>query len=112
MAKLIYDNTYWNHKGKHPKLQEKLARMIPDSGEVANADNNPALEKLRRATNCYYDLYNNGLCNRAQEFADIFGFNGLGELTKEIVNATEKAMNKLILAAAKEQGIVEEYREG
>lgn len=100
-----YDKTYWGGKGKHEVLKAKLHTLIPFSGEVSEADKNPALEKFRRASNCYYDLYNNGLCNRGAEFSMIFGFNGRGVLTQETVNETEKAMNKIILAAAKEQGV-------
>ncbi len=112
----MYANTYWSHRGKHPILQEKMAALIPASGSVENADDNPALEKFRIASNCYYDLYNNGLCNRAEQFQDVFGIvlpldedtrelpNDF-KLTKDLVNRTEKAMDKIILAAVKEQGL-------
>lgn len=114
--KASYSKTYWCHKGKHEDLSEKLNALVPDSGEVANADDNPALEKFRKALNCYYDLYNNGLCNLAEEFEHIFGIRlprGEDEfedeipdhvaLTQELVNKTEAAMNRIIRAAAKEQ---------
>lgn len=103
--KTIYHNTYWNHRGKYPELLEKLNKLIPDEGEVKNQDDNPALEDFRAAQNCYYDLYNNGLCNREDEFREIFGFDGSGELTRPTVAGAERIMNKLILAAAKEQGL-------
>ena len=104
----LYENTYWNHKGKYPKIQDALANLVPEVGEIPNADNNPALELFRVASNCYYDLYNNGLCNRATEFRGVFGFGGhygRGGLTQTIVDRTEAEMNRIILAAAKEQGI-------
>ncbi len=104
----LYENTYWNHKGKYPKIQDALANLVPKEGEIPNADNNPALELFRVASNCYYDLYNNGLCNRATEFRGVFGFGGhygRGGLTQTIVDRTEAEMNRIILAAAKEQGI-------
>ncbi len=118
----LYENTYWNHKGKYPKNQDALANLVPEEGEIPNADKNPALEQFRVASNCYYDLYNNGLCNRAEEFEKVFGFSGpyneadeneddqrpyidKGWWTQENVNRVEDAMNCIILAAAKEQGI-------
>lgn len=112
MANTIYHNTYWNHRGRYEKTVAKLQRRIPTSGEVKNADKNPALEMLRGATNCYYDLYNNGLCNRADEFHTLFNvwpprdteYRGYYELTPEVVKDTERVMNRFIVRAAKEQG--------
>lgn len=65
---------YWNQKGKYQKLYDVLQPLIPIMD--ACPPNQPALDKLRRAGNCYYDLYNNGLCNRAAEFRRVFGFGG------------------------------------
>lgn len=106
----LYRNTYWSHKGKHPELKDALQKLIPFSGEVNDPDDNPHLERFRKAANCYYDLYNNGLCNMGREFECVFGFLPDGadncvELTTEIVNKTERALDRIILAAAKEQGI-------
>ena len=106
-TKYLYKNTYWSHKGKHPALKDAIEKLIPDCGEVDDPEGNPHLERYRKAANCYYDLYNNGLCNRSGEFVYVFGF-ALGDcvtLTADIVNDTERAMNRIILAAAKEQGI-------
>lgn len=113
--KANYSKTYWSHRGKHEDLNRKLHKLVPPIGEVVNADDNPALERFRKASNCYYDLYNNGLCNRQHEFEEIFGI-GLPregewedempdsiELTQELVNKTEAAMNRIIRSAAKEQ---------
>ena len=122
----IYEQTYWSHKGKHPKAQDALAELVPDDGEVKDAEKNPALETFRVASNCYYDLYNNGLCNRWEEFEQVFGFAGpyreveadeddddhrsysdrdKAWWTQANINRVEDAINKIILAAAKEQGI-------
>lgn len=109
-----YSQTYWNNKGKHKNLQTALAELIPAAGEVKDADQNPALEKFRIASNCYYDLYNNGLCNRAKEFRKVYGFSamkmmsrnarGLGyDLTQEVIDRTESKMDEIILAAYVEQ---------
>lgn len=119
-------NTYWSNAGAQQAISEKLQALVPESGEVANADDNPALETLRIASNCYYDLYNNGLCNRAVEFREVFGFGPENDdeaddyarfnymdagtdyfesLDQAEVNKIERKMTRIIIAAAKEQGI-------
>jgi hypothetical protein len=97
---------YWGGKGRYQALYDKLSELIPDQG---NIEGSPALEKLRRASNCYYDLFNNGLCNRAKEFRQVFGFAGTW-IAKEgfpYVKDLENKMDAFILAAAKEQRIIE-----
>lgn len=103
---------YWDNEGQHQALYQKLHDLIPGSGPVPGARSDcRALEKLRVAGNCYYDLFNNGLCNRAAEFRRVFGFGG-----KVIANRSfnrymhesillEQKMDEIILAAAKEQGV-------
>ena len=107
------NTTYWNRNGKYNDLAEKLQEMIPIEGPVANPRKNKKLEKFRKAVNCYYDLYNNGLCNRASSFAKVFGIRSrdykyigrgyryMGALYIE----TEQVMDKIVLEAAIEQGI-------
>lgn len=102
MAKCVYHDTYWNHNGNHESLLTAVQAMIPDIGEIPEADNKPQLERFRQAANCYYDLYNNGLCNRESEFLELFGFTPEDELTRRDVVRTEKAINRLLIAAAKE----------
>jgi hypothetical protein len=66
---------YWNGNGKHEALYKQLLALIPSQGECADAKGaNKNLDRLRRAANCYYDVFNNGLCNRAKEAREIFGF--------------------------------------
>ena len=106
----IYAHTYWSHKGKYPKILAEIQKLVPASGEIPgwSATHNKELETFRIAQNCYYDLYNNGLCNRLKEFRKVFGSCGYkrgDELTEEIVNNVETRMDELILRAAKEQGI-------
>lgn len=104
---------YWNEEGKHQALYEKLNNLIPSEGEVPNAKGaNRALEKLRVAANCYYDLYNNGLINRAAEFRRVFGFGG-SVISKANFNHPLQAeldarMDEIILAAAAEQNLLSE----
>lgn len=118
------DETYWNHKGLYQTISEKLEKLVPDQGAVPNPRKNRALEKFRKASNCYYDLYNNGLCNRASEFTRVFGFSankysyttvqyyaGRPRRHKKIGSMAyiraEDIMNTIILKAAEEQGILD-----
>jgi hypothetical protein len=115
--KADYSNTYWSHKGRHEALITELNKLVPSSGGVENTDDNPALEKFRVASNCYYDLYNNGLGNRGKEFEGVFGFsafdvgedcNGFSvELTQELIDRTESKMDEIIVRAAHKQHIGE-----
>jgi hypothetical protein len=101
-------NTYWEGTGKYQDLYNKLHTLIPNSGSVTDVIKNPSLERLRIAGNCYYDLFNNGLANRAVEFRKVFGFGG-----KWIVRAKfpdheplERKLDEFILTAAIEQGLI------
>ena len=100
---------YWHNTGMHIKLAKRLQKMIPDSGEVSHPDLNPRLETFRVAQNCYYDLYNNGLCNRAAEFEELFCWlpeqDSKGYYKVDRIPALEAKMDKIIMKAAKEQGI-------
>ncbi len=74
---------------------------------------NRKLEKLRKAINCYYDLYNNGLCNRASQYYQVFGiassFYKMGyrrpRFSQDFYNLTESKMDQFIVDAAYEQGL-------
>lgn len=65
--------TFWNNNSPKQHMAEMLHTLVPLMGPVPDARNNKALERYRRAGACYYDLYNNGLCNRAREFSRVFG---------------------------------------
>lgn len=52
-------NTFWDGDSDLQDVADALATLIPPTGAVENPKKNKALEKFRRATNCYYDLYNN-----------------------------------------------------
>jgi len=107
---------YWSGSGIYQKLADKLNIRIPAAGKVDNHEDNPKLETFRIAQNCYRDLYNNGLCNRAVEFGEIFGFLPAKKQDAEDMPMDddykvdrlprlEKAMDKIILEAAKEAGL-------
>lgn len=105
------DNIYWSSKGKYQVAIEQLQKLIPEEGSVPSArGKNAKLEQFRKAVNCYYDLYNNGLYNRAREFSFVFfpatkHRLGGGWYTDYLYTRVEELMDKFILAAAKEQGI-------
>lgn len=103
-------NTYWASKGTLQKVGDKLQEMLPNYGEVPSKHRNPKLERLRKAINYYYDLYNNGLCNRSRGFSKFFGLPALynyqyinGKFDTCLFWDLEEKMDEIILAAAKEQ---------
>jgi hypothetical protein len=63
---------FWNNNSHLQPFASRLESLVPIMGAVNNADRNPALEKFRVASCCYYDLFNNGLGNRAREFSRVF----------------------------------------
>lgn len=100
-------NTYWNNTGKWQHTADQLHGLLPREGAVAGK----ALEKFRKAANAYYDLFNNGRCIN---FKRIFGVRGKAllenmqyarGLAAVQMETVESVMDKIILAAAKEQGI-------
>jgi hypothetical protein len=102
-------NTYWNSSGTYQAVADALQALIPEEGEVLNPRANPELEKFRKAVNCYYDLYNNGLCNRKQEFRSMFKV-GIAQDDKgyyDVRNVAqlESEMDEYIRKAAAEQDI-------
>lgn len=104
-------NSYWGNNGLHQSVIDRLQALIPESGPVEKVWKNAALEKFRKASNCYYDLYNNGLCNRARSFARVFGiaagdYRTRGyDYSERLYALTELKMNEIVAAAAAEQGI-------
>lgn len=109
------ENTYWNHKGTHQALIEKLYERVPACGEIKGSKNK-ALERFRKASNAYYDIFNNGGCNRGRSigkffegvmfYIDHYRRCNYGNVAWERIHAiTEPKMDEIILAAAKEQGI-------
>jgi hypothetical protein len=107
--------TYWSGKGRYEKAGKALQKMIPASGSVDQPKKNPRLEKFRKASNCYYDLYNNGLGNRAGEFSKVFGIRSSiykyrdgrygHSYERHMYDLVEAEMSAIIAEAAAEQGI-------
>lgn len=107
-------NTYWNNKGLYESKAAALQKLIPLEGSVPNPRKNKALEKFRKACNCYHDLYNNGLMNRVQEFRQVFGiassqfkqpWRGYGYYSNQLYVQVEAVMDHIVLMAANEQNI-------
>lgn len=98
------DASYWSGKGKYEPTAEKLRALIPAMGEVPNHKQNPKLERFRKYSNAYYDLYNNGGYNRAAEIRRITGF-GPKYSFDRCAEMFEMKMDKVIEEAAREQGI-------
>ena len=101
--------SYWNNNGKYQNLAGQLQKLVPATGKVQNPEQNPALERFRLHANAYYDIFNNGGCNYAKEIYRWFP--GAMSLVKadrddEIYAITEPRMDKVILAAAREQGLI------
>ena len=109
------NKTYWTGQGRYQEHADVLEKLLPMSGEVYDAQGaNKHLDAYRRAVNCYYDLYNNGLCNRAREFSTLFKIAGVPKdikarrwmdtmLTMDTQERIEDRMSQFILAAMREQ---------
>lgn len=104
-------NSYWEENSRYQAQMNYLQTLIPDVGRI-DGKTNTKLEKLRRAINCYYDLYNNGLCNHTRSFRDVFGvapslYRGARkwEYNETLYDVVEQKMDVLVLEAADEQNI-------
>lgn len=101
---------YWNGTGRWQALADKLNHLVPPQGEV-KGDGSEKLELFRRASNAYYDLFNNGGCNVPKEISAFFRVFHNDEAVGNAFDMaiyfqkTEPVMDKIILAAAAEQGI-------
>tara|TARA_R100001460_G_C3469048_1_gene166926 strand:- start:45 stop:371 length:327 start_codon:yes stop_codon:yes gene_type:complete len=104
-------NNYWYGTGTHEKLSSELDELLPIAGSVDNPKQNPKLERYRKMNNAYHDLYCNGGGNPSSKTAYYF--------PKTITHAryddwescyaiTEPLMDKAIILASKEQGLIKE----
>ena len=75
--------TFWDREHPLSNIADWMSReLIPANGSVENADKNPNLEIFRIAANAYYDIFNNGGCNRQDDIIEIFGV----KVTEELSN--------------------------
>jgi len=94
------------------RLADELNGLIPFQGKVSNPrSKNKNLEAFRKAQNCIYDLFNNGLCNRRSDFVRLFDFSPPASrywtdvTLNDIESRVEEIFTPIIIAAAKEQEI-------
>ena len=90
---------------------DALEEMIPFEGTVVNPVKNKKLDQLRKAMNVVHDIFNNGLCNRKPLFKKIFGFAPNTRYAssvswKQWEERVEEIFTPIMIAAAKEQGVV------
>lgn len=108
--------SYWDNNGKFQALATELQKLVPASGKVVMPRKNKKLEKFRAASNAYYDIFNNGGCNRYHEIRYHFQTSvqahtiGRGNMRRVRWNGiaahVDPIMDKIVLEAAVEQGII------
>ena len=97
---------------------DALNDMLPAMGSVKNINKNRCLERFRTAQNVVHDIFNNGLMNRGKQLKVLklkiwelpLDYWRGGQLIQpanwtRIEEIVEPKMEKIILDAAKEQGI-------
>lgn len=115
--------SYWENTGKHQALAEKLDTLLPAPG------NSALVLRYRQFASLYYDIFNNGGCNYPREIRELFGWHIMPLLYedagdefhagpcdinlpardidwKAIHRITEPRMDRIIVSAGKEQGLV------
>lgn len=102
--------TYWDGNGKHQGLADALQTLIPFQGEIKGRQNR-MLDKFRKASNAYYDIFNNGGFNRGRSIRAIFGLSLIEFRDRKghihnwdaIHRIVEPVMDQIVLNAAAEQ---------
>ena len=95
------------------ELREKLNDLVPLHGRCEfSQSKNKHLDRFRRAQNLLYDLFNNGLGNRRQEFRKFFGYAPVSprgytsrSRWEQIEIEFEPIFTNIMQDAAREQGI-------
>ena len=106
-----HDATYWGHNGTYEELSKKLEDMVPPSGPVADPENNRWLERFRLMSNAYYDIYQNGGGNVGRRASYYFKYAvplAMAGRWADVAEITEPVMDRAVLKAAKEQGLINE----
>jgi len=99
----LTEGNYWSSRGRYQSLADKLAELIPVMGEIENAEQRPELELFRLAQNCYYDIFNNGVCNYEEEIWEMFRVTpkdaDIESDDENLFKRTEPVMDSIILDA-------------
>ena len=61
--------SYSNGNGQYQNFADALMKLVPAEGAIKG---NPTLERFRVACNNYYDVTNNGGCNRGRSIGKMF----------------------------------------
>ena len=105
---------YRNGSGVHQKFYDELRKHIPKCGRIPSFYRRPALERLRKAANIYYDLYNYNLVNYHASCFGILGLkyseymidpdetNNFCRFKLEFYEAVENKMDEIITKAYRE----------
>jgi hypothetical protein len=108
----LFSTSWGIHEGFKTAV-DKLNELLPFEGRVEYSQSkNKNLEKFRKAQNAMYDLFNNGLCNKKNEFRKIFGFtySKTHEWNKTqwfyVEEIMETHFTPIIQNAIKEQGVI------
>ena len=110
--------SFWNGNNPLCSAADELGKLVPVEGKVT-AKKSRALEKFRKAQNCYYDLYNDGLGNFTGEFRRVFGLASSNykrtrwtrsgrpypEFDVSIYHDVEPLMEQIVVKACYEQGV-------
>jgi hypothetical protein len=99
---------YIHGEGKFQAESDALFKLLPREGKVYK---NPTLERYRIACNNYYDIFNNGGCNRGRSIGKMFP-GVMGHINERyrfrsvpdwdaILMQVDPIMDKIIEAAAK-----------
>lgn len=116
-------NIIWGCTPEAKVLAEKLSNLdaFPLQGECElKYTKNRHLDRFRRAQNVVYDIFNNGLCNRAKEAKilglakrdlplDVYDYSGRFMYPANwdrIEEMVEEKFTPFVMAAAKEQGLL------
>lgn len=104
--------TYWNSRGKHQELYNKLQKeLVPEEGFAKST----AGEMLRCTSNVYWDIYNNGGMNlgysREEDLSEFLMFLKRHEFPK--LGLLQKFFKNFEVVKVKNQwDDEEEYNEG
>jgi len=100
--------SYSNGNGQYQNFADALMKLVPTEGEIKG---NPTLERFRVACNNYYDVMNNGGCNRGRSIGKMFPgvMSHINERLRfrstpnwdAILEMMDGKMDEIILAAAK-----------